>query len=132
MSDQARRWFNAIAAVFDRRAIKREQHLSRQEDGSRTPITARQAYERILPEARRFDRRARLTLIVSQQGLDGSGASAHWEFCFDLPHRQATMNAEWILPWDEAADDYGAARIDITLRPFPAEDSLLRQMVQQG
>jgi hypothetical protein len=38
--------------------------------------------------------------------------------------------AEWLLPWDEAADDYAAARLDCVVRPLLASGSPLGKAQQ--
>src|SRR5688500_14166749 len=46
--------------------------------------------------------------------------------------RRAQLVCEWILPWDDAIDNYGPAGVEIVVKPFPAVDSPVRQMVREG
>jgi len=127
-----RRIFNKIDALFDRGAITHELHYSR---GGKEPgrlLTARQAYMIIQPAAREFDTQARLKAIAAPQGAGVDGAGSHWEFFFDLPRRRAQLGCTWSLAWDEAADAWGPARIEINARPFPAEGGPIRQLVADG
>ena len=132
LATRFRKIYNAIDSLFDRSAISHKMQTSRESAGDKRPKTAGQALEAILPAVNRFDRKALLKLIVSQQGIDPQGASAHWEFFFDLVNRQAQLVCEWKLTWDEKADAHGALRIEITVNPFPPTDSPIRQMVRDG
>lgn len=119
-------------SLFDRSSISKNISFSQELGGGTHPKTAKGALELTLPAARKFDRKARLKMIVSQKGVDQHGDSAHWEFFFDLPGRQAQLVCEWKLTWDEKADAYGPPRIEITVRPFPPPESPIRQMVRDG
>lgn len=132
MSDSLRRLYNAIDSLFDRGALARDLRFSRAAGGSREPVTARAAFDSVRPAVRQLDRDARLKMIVSQNGIGPGGASPHWEFFFDLPQRRAQLVCEWRLPWDEAADGYGPAQIEIVAKPFPPENSPIRQLVKDG
>lgn len=131
MTTRLRQLYNTADRFFDRRSITEDIGLTRPAGELRQPQTARQAWEKVRPVAREFDRRARLKMVVSQPGLDHRGASHHWEFFFDLPGRQAKLVGEWRLSWDEAGD-HGPAVIEITVQPFPPADSQLRKLVQAG
>jgi hypothetical protein len=132
MSDSLRRIYNAVDLLFDTRAISQESRYSRVSGESGFPITALQAFDNILPIALGLDRQARLKMIVSQQGVSVDGASAHWEFFFDLRQRRAQLVCEWSLSWDEKADDYGSASIEVAVKPFPPPDSSIRRAVREG
>ncbi len=132
MSDNLRRMYNSIDRLFDFWAIPQELRFSRAGGKSRSPITARQAFQRVLPVVRKLDWQNQLTLITSRPGLDAGGASAHWEFFFNLPNRRAQIICEWVLPWDEAADDYGPPAIEVTVTPFPPVNSPIRAAVKEG
>ncbi len=132
MSDALRRVHNAVDRFLDGRAITQELHFTADGGESRRPKTALQALESVRPFAHELDRQAQLKLIVSQHGVHADGASAHWEFFVDLPQRRARLAGEWALSWDEAADDYGLPRIEITIRPFPPTDSPIRRLVASG
>lgn len=130
--ERLRSIYNAVDQFLDRASIRRElrrELLLRDED---RPRTAAQALKSVLPAVRVHDRGAQLKRIGSPQGLDGRGASAHWEFFFDLPARRAQLACDWGLTWDERGDPVGPARLTITIRPFPPQGSLLRRMVQEG
>jgi hypothetical protein len=132
MSDTLRRIYNAVDLIFDRGAISKELHFSRNEGESRNPKTALQAFKSIQPFVLELDRQARLKMIVSQQGVNVNGTSLHWEFFFDLVQRRAQLVCDWVLPWDEAMDDYGTVSIEFVVKPFPTENSPIRQMVRDG
>jgi hypothetical protein len=132
MTDILRRIYNSVDQIFDTRAISQESHFSEDGKFSELPKTALQALNRILPFVSKLDHRARLKLIVSQQGLKLDGTSVHWEFFFDLTRRRAQLNVEWLLSWDEAADGYGSASIKFIVKPFPPVDSSIRQAVREG
>lgn len=132
MSDALRRVYNQIDRLFDFRAIAEGSRSSRDGGETRRPVTAAQAFGQIRPFAYALDRQARLKMILSQQGVQLDGTSAHWEFFFDLTRRRAKLVCEWILPWDEAADGYKPARIDMAVNPFPPIDSPIRQAVREG
>lgn len=128
-----RRFYNAVDMLFDRQTLRVAQRFSRPGGSQGTPLTAREAFALCLPLARNFDRGARLKQIVSPDGdIQQNGASRHWEFFFDLPKRRARMNCDWQLPWDEDSDGFGSARIEAAITPFPAQNSLLYQMVKEG
>jgi hypothetical protein len=130
--DSLRRTFNAVDRLLDRRALLQEKRWTRNAGGARRPVTARGAFSQVLPEARSLDPGARLKSIVSQAGVDADGASAHWEFLFDLPSRRAHLLCEWVLGWDEAIDGYTAPHIAAATRPFPPPESPVRQLVMGG
>ena len=132
MITRFRRLYNAVDRFFDYRTISQELRFSREAGEKKQRRTARQALEVILPAAKEFDRQARLKAIVSQQGIDRNGTSAHWEFFFDLVSRRAKLAGEWVLTWDTGADTYGPARIDVVVQPFPPAGSPLRQLVREG
>jgi hypothetical protein len=132
MSDTLRRLYNKIDIFFDRRAISTGIRLSRSIDTVNRPETAARAFEYIKPMAREFDRKACLKSILSQQGIDENGASSCWEYFFDLPTRRAQLLCEWSLPWNELTDDYGAAKIEFIIKPFPPVNSPIRQLVREG
>lgn len=132
MSDSLRRIYNAVDLLFDTRAISQESRYSRVSGESRFPKTALQAFNSIFPIALDLDRQARLKMIVSQQGVNVDGASAHWEFFFDLRQRRAQLVCEWRLLWDEDADDYGSAGIEVAVKPFPPVNSPIRRAVREG
>lgn len=132
MITKFRRLYNALDCFFDRQAISQEIRFSQDAGDEKQPKTARQALEVVLPAAKKFDRQARLKLIVSQQGIDSNGTSAHWEFFFDLVSHRAKLVGEWVLTWDNKADNYGPSRLEVTVRPFPPADSPIRQLVREG
>ncbi|MBM3123979.1 MAG: hypothetical protein FJZ87_02775 [Chloroflexi bacterium] len=101
-------------------------------EGASFPCTAKTALNTILPTIKRYDHKALLKHILSQHGIDDQGASAHWEFFFDLSNRRAQAVCEWKLSWDEKADAYGPPRMMIAINPFPPENSPLRRMVREG
>ena len=132
MSDSLRRIYNSIDRFFDILAISQVLRYSRVGGDSRTPNTAQQAFHSVQPFVRELDWQPQLKMIVSQQGLTADGASAHWEFFFSLVRRRAEVVCEWVLPWDEATDDYGQAHIEIAVNPFPAVNSPIREAVREG
>lgn len=132
MSDALRRVYNAVDTLFDARAISHELRVSRDLGKSIRPKTALQAFKSVEPFAHHLDRKARLKMIVSQQGVMIDGTSSHWEFFFDLTQRRAQLICEWVLSWDETTDDYGQASIETFVKPFPPVDSPIRQAVREG
>jgi hypothetical protein len=132
MSDSLRRIYNSIDRLFDVWAITQELRHSREGGESRSPKTALQAFQSVQPVIRELDRQSQLKMITSQQGLTFNGTSAHWEFFFNLFRRRAEAVCEWVLPWNEAIDDYGQAEIEISINPFPAVNSPIRTAVREG
>ena len=132
MITRLRSLFNKVDRSLDVNAITEEERFSKAEDGDRRPKTAVQALGLMLPLVRRYDGKARLKLMVSQHGVHLDGASAHWEFFFDLASRQAQLAGEWVLDLDEEGDHYTLSHVDIIIRPFPPANSPLRQMVNEG
>jgi hypothetical protein len=132
VGDALRRLYNKVDIQFDRQAITRQLRFSREIGGTGRPVTARVAFQSVQPIARQLDRQARLKSIVSQQGLNQDGASAHWEFFFDLSQRRTKLVCEWVLTWDEVRDAYGPATNENIAIPFPPPDSPLHQMVKEG
>jgi hypothetical protein len=132
MSDMLRRAYNSIERLFDIHAISQKLRYSRGDGESKLPKTAFQAFQSIHPLTHTLDRQARLKMIVSQQGVNISGTSSHWEFFFDLPRRRAQVVCEWVLFSGESADEYQRAGIEITVNPFPPANSPIRQAVRQG
>ena len=132
MSDSLRRIYNSIDRLFDVWAITQELRYSRDGGESRAPKTALQAFQFVQPVILELDRQFQLKMITSQQGLTANGTSAHWEFFFNLFRRRAETVCEWVLSWNEAMDDYGPAKIEITANPFPAVNSPIRTAVREG
>jgi hypothetical protein len=132
MSNSLRRIYNSIDKLFDVSAITQELRYSRDGGEGRTPQTALQAFKFVKPVILELDRQFQLKMVTSQQGLTANGASAHWEFFFNLFRRRAVTVCEWILSWNEAIDDYGQAKIEITVNPFPAVNSPIRSAVREG
>lgn len=132
MSDSLRRIFNSIDQHFDLGSIKQEMKSSRELPASTSPVTARQAFQSVQPVIRGLDGQFQLKRITSQHGLTPNGTSAHWEFFFNLVSRQAEAACEWLLLWDETRDDYGHARIELVVTPFPALNSPIRTAVKEG
>lgn len=131
--DGLRRFYNSVEIFFDRRSLIEEVRLSRTIESQNKPVTARQAFLPCLSIAREFDRGAQLKLIVCPDGnIEQDGISPRWEFFFDLPKRHAKMNCAWFLTWNENADVFDTARIEIVARPFPPQDSSLRKLVKDG
>ncbi len=132
MSDTLRRIYNSIDRAFDGRAITQDLMYTRAGGGAGSPITALQAFQLAQAVVCELDRQYQLTMIVSQHGVNVNGASAHWEFFFNLLRRRAEATCEWVLPWNEALDGYGQAEIDMRVTPFPAVHSPIRAAVQDG
>lgn len=132
MSESLRRIYNRIEQAFDWGILSQELHYSHKAGNLESPQTAGQVFQLVRPLIRELDRHAQLKMVVSQQGLDQRGTSAHWEFFFVLVRRRAEVVCEWILPWDEDMDNYGQASITIWVKPFPAADSPLRMAVRDG
>jgi hypothetical protein len=131
-NDSIRRIYNSVDQLFDVWAMKQEVTYSRDVEVSRLPITAWQAFQLVRPAVRELDWQYQLKMITSQQGLTSNGTSAHWEFFFDLIRRRAEVVCEWVLPWDEALDNYGQARARLAATPFPAVNSPIRSAVREG
>ncbi len=132
MSDTLRRMYNSIDRLFDIWAITQESRYSRNGGDSKSPITALQAFRLVQRVIRELDWQYQLTMITSQHGLTANGTSQHWEFFFLLLRRRAEVVCEWVLPWNEAIDDYGQAKIEVTVTPFPAVLSPMRTAVKEG
>jgi len=132
MNKLFRRLYNSIDSFFDRRAILEEVHLTHEIEGEAQPRTARQAFEKVRPLAKKLDRKAELKMIVSQQGIDREGESNHWEFFFDLVDRKAKLVCVWMLVWDQQKDKFGSSRLETTILPFPSPDNPIRKMVHDG
>lgn len=132
MTDILRRIFNFNDQLFDVWAIKQELRYSRDGGESRSRETALQAFQLVHPVIRELDRQSQLKMIISQQGLTVNGTSTHWEFFFNLFNWRAETICEWVLPRNEVIDDYGRAKIEITVRPFPAVNSPIRIAVSEG
>jgi len=132
MDKQFRRFYNSIDGFFDRRAMLEEVHITHEIEDDAQPRTARQAFVRIRPSAKKLDQKAQLKMIISQQGIDREGESSHWEFFFDLIDRKAKLVCEWMLVWDQQKDKFGSSRIGTTILPFPSSDNPIRKMVHDG
>lgn len=132
MITKFRRFYNVVDSFFDRHTISQEMSVSQDAGAKKQPQPARQTLAMILPIVKEFDRQARLKSIVSQQGVDSGGTSVHWEFFFDLGRRQAKLVGEWILAWDDRLDNYGPARLEVTVQPFPPPGSPISQLVREG
>jgi hypothetical protein len=132
MSNTLRRLYNRIDRFFDYQSLAQELRSSRDLRESNEPQTARQALEQVWQAAQELDREACLKMIVSPGGVDQAGASTRWEFFFDLPQRQAKLECNWFLLWEDERNGFGLAHLELIARPFPPADSLLRQMVNEG
>lgn len=128
-----RRGFNTLEKQFDRHAIEEEIRVEDSGGELGKHLTAAQAFQLCLPLAHARDKDARLKFITSAGAdLNSVGESTRWEFSFDLPKRRAKMNCDWFLEWDEAADDFGAAKIEGAIIPFPVPDSLFYKLEREG
>lgn len=124
---------NRFDKTLDRRSLKEVVRISRETGEGAAPVTARDAFRTCLKAARTLDRGARLRLIAAPKIATGEdGTSRTWDFHFHLPRRRAQMACRWELPFDEAADDFGAARLDATATPFPAPGTPISTLVDQG
>jgi hypothetical protein len=132
MSEIVRRLYNRIDRFFDRQSLTQELRSSRELKEGNNPQTARPVFERVWQAAQELDRKACLKMIVSPGGVDQAGASARWEFFFDLPRRRAKLECNWFLPWVTERDSFGSAHLELIARPFPPVNSPLRQMVNEG
>jgi len=132
MSNSLRRIYNIADSLFDTRAITKEARTSHDLGKPHLPKTALQTFRIVQPFAYDLDRNARLKMIVSQQGVIANGTSSYWEFFFDLVQRQAKLVCQWVLSWDDTTDDFGPARLEIFVNPFPPVDSPIRQAVREG
>lgn len=131
--ENLRRLYNAVDLFFDRRSLMETIRESRSGGRKEKPVTANGAFSLCMPIAREIDREASLKLIVAPDGsIQRDGTSTRWEFLFDLPNRRAQLVCDWRLSWDEEADHFGEARIEVLANPFPPPDSVPRQMVKQG
>lgn len=132
MSNFLRRIYNSIDALIDRNALLEELQFSKEDLRAPSPQTAKQALEKVLPFIYKLDKTSNLKMIVSQQGINANGESAHWEFFFDLTQKRAQLVCDWKLVWNETVDNYTSAKIDFKITPFPPMNSPLRQMVKEG
>lgn len=135
MRESLRKVFNSVDALFDLRTLREARRFSLSAGKVREGQTARYAFERAHPVALEQDREARLKMVVSQAGADGingQGRSSSWEFFYDLPRIRAHLILTWFLPWNEAADDYDPARLDVDLKPFLSPDGLITRMIHEG
>lgn len=132
MSNALRRIYNSIDSLFDRNLITEDLHFTKDDSQSTSPKTAKQAFDKTLPFVYELDKKSRLKMIVSQQGIDSEGKSQHWEFFFDLIEKRAQLVCDWKLFWDETLDNYTSSKIEIKVTPFPPMNSPLRQMVKEG
>lgn len=131
--ESLRRLFNRLEQTFDRRSLKEVVRISRQTGQGAAPVTAREAFRTCLKEARTLDRGAKLRLIAAPKiATGGDGTSRTWDLHFHLPRRRAQLACRWELPFDEAADDFGPARLEATATPFPAPGTPLVTLVDQG
>jgi hypothetical protein len=131
--DGLRRIFNRLDRFLDRQSLKEIVRISRATGEAAAPVTARVAFRTCLKAARSLVGGARLRLIAAPEtATTESGTSRTWDFHFHLPRRRAQMACRWELPFDEAADDFGPARLDATATPFPAPGTLLVTLVEQG
>ena len=130
---QLRRLYNSIDALFDRAGLDEKVQFHRPAGPGNAAVTAGHAFHNCLPIATEFDRNACLMLIVAPDGsIQADGCSPRWEFLFDLPRRRAQMIAIWHFPGSEPSDDFPAARIEVSVTPFPPPDSIPRQLVRDG
>ena len=127
-SDVLRRIYNKIDAVFDRGALEKEHRFTRSALTTHGSLTLGAVYALCQNIAGEFDDKPRLTLAAAPEGTDRNGAGRRWELFFYLPKRRAVLECAWIMPENEEEE----ARIEVTARPFPPEDSSLRTMVAQG
>ncbi len=132
MSNFLRRIYNFIDALIDRNALLEKLQFSKEDSRAASPQTAKQALEKVLPFIYELDKTSNLKMIVSQQGVNANGESAHWELFFDLTQKRAQLVCDWKLVWDETVNNYTSAKIDFKIMPFPPLNSPVRQMVKEG
>lgn len=127
-----RQYFNRFDQKFDRKSLHEVQKFTTALKDENRRVTVLQAFKRVLPVVRGFDRSAALKFIAGSENLDASGRASRWEFFFDLPERRAKAAVEWVLPLDVDTDTCGQPLIESTLRPFPVPGSLFYRMVDEG
>ncbi|MDJ0832539.1 MAG: hypothetical protein QNJ69_03390 [Gammaproteobacteria bacterium] len=132
MIKDIRRLYNKLGQAFDRQSLVSEEKSVHQLEDINDPLSAGQAFALVLPFARKLDRNPRLKLITAADGINIDGKASRWEFFFDLPGRRAKLECDWLLTWDDSADAFQGAQIEVRVQPFPPADNKLRQMVDQG
>lgn len=126
-----RRIFNSFENRMDKRVLNQE--IRSVEDlGGRAPLTACEAVSKIWPHIQKMDEEVYLKSVSTPNGVNLEGKSSRWNFNFELHNRRARLQCAWLLPWDEDKEEYGPAILDALAKPYPPEDSVYRQMVQQG
>lgn len=82
----------------------------------RGPVTARQAFEVVLPRVEKIDRDFKFVLVTSGQDINHEGRALLWEFFFDFPRGRATGISAVQLRSEEEIDR-GAMCVETHVRP---------------
>ncbi len=70
----------------------------------RGPVTARQAFDIVLPRVQLIDRDFKFTLVTSGQDINHEGRALLWEFFFDFPRRRGSGVFSVLLSSQEEID----------------------------
>lgn len=133
MLENYRRVFNRISQFFDRKALTQSERQFLDVCSGNSPLTARKAFEHCHPVAKSYDSKALLKSIVGEQDqIQTDGSSTAWSFGYDLPKRQAQLLCTWYLATEKGNDEWDAGKLEVIVNPFPAENSSLRQFVEDG
>lgn len=119
-----------MIACLTASSLLKEKKISHRFDGLASAKTASTAFASIIKLVKKFDRHAKLKMIVSPDGVDRDGASFRWEYFFDLPKLQAKLVCDWHVQNDH--NNIAVERADIAVTPFPPADNVIRQMVDEG
>lgn len=127
-----RRLNNRIDRWLDRRSLRETVETVETSRGGGVPCLASAAFERVVWQAQRFDRDARLKQVLAPRGTQADGAASCWQFHFELPRARARMVGEWRLDGDAAAGRFGREVLSVRATPFPPPGSVLAQGVAEG
>lgn len=90
--------------------------------GGDSPLTARQAFLYVEPATAKYDKAAKLVLVVSGEDIDAEGRSHLWEFFFDFPMQRAQGIFRIELDEDEDGDNFVAYYLIEEIKPVSKLD----------
>ncbi len=94
------------------------------------PLTARQAFEAVLPRVERVDRDFKFVLVTSGQDINYEGRALLWEFFFDFPRLRGTGNFSIQLSSEEDID-LGPKCIETRVRPAYPNTGFVPQLKRE-
>ena len=125
------RIYNYLDDMIDNRWIRKSISKRGKVSQYKEAILAKNAYDLIWQQVKKYDKKALLYSIRSGEDIDHKGYSHRWAFSFDLPARRAVLVAEVYNDIDSPtfeSDMY----VEISISPFADKEGSLSTMAREG